>query len=396
MSGQPRLLFVVNQTEFFLSHRLPVALAAKRHGYDVHIATPTSPGVAVVQEASLTHHALAFSRQGMRPFAELATLRALFRLYRKLRPDIVHHVTIKPVIYGSTMARVTSVPAVVNAVSGLGYVFVSRGLKATLLRCAVRWAYRRALNHPNSRVIFQNNDDLELFTRDRLVRPQQGILVKGSGVDLKRFVPTKQRKEAPVVLFASRLLRDKGVCEFVDAARALQSEGVPARFVLVGDVDPGNPASLLTDTVKSWHQERVIEWWGQREDMPAVFAQAHIVCLPSYREGLPKVLIEAAACGRPIVATDVPGCREIVRHNNNGLLVPAKDGRALANALRRLIMDPALRERMGRRGREIAVQEFGLERVIAETLVVYRTLLAGREGGVLQGTGATPKERRSA
>jgi len=385
MSDPPRLLFVVNQTEFFLSHRLPIALAAKHHGYDVHIATPTSPGVDVIREAGLTHHVLAFSRQGMRPFAELATLRALFRLYRKLRPDIVHQVTIKPVIYGSAMARLTGMPAVVNAVSGLGYVFVSRGLKATLLRRAVRWAYRRALNHPNSRVIFQNNDDLELFTRDKLVRPQQAILVKGSGVDLKRFAPTKPPKGTPVVLFASRLLRDKGVCEFVDAARALQSDGIEARFVLVGDVDPGNPASMSTETIKGWDQERVIEWWGQREDMPAVFAQVHIVCLPSYREGLPKVLIEAAACGRPIVTTDVPGCREVVRHNDNGLLVPANDSGALVNALRQLIIDPALRDRMGRRGREIAVQEFSLERVATETLAVYRMLLAGAAGRATTG-----------
>jgi glycosyltransferase involved in cell wall biosynthesis len=396
MSGQPCLLFVVNQAEFFLSHRLPLALAAKREGYDVHIATPISAGVAVIQAAGLTHHAVSFSRKGMHPFSELSSLGALFRLYRKLRPDIVHHVTIKPVIYGGAMARVAGVLAVVNAVSGLGYVFISRGLKAAFLRRTVRRAYRFALNHSNSRVIFQNNDDLELFTRDNLVRPQQAILVRGSGVDLKRFAPTKPAKGTPVVLFASRLLRDKGAREFVEAARALQSGGVQARFVLVGDVDPGNPASLSTDTVKGWHQERVIEWWGQREDMPAVFAQVHIVCLPSYREGLPKVLIEAAACGRPIVATDVPGCREIVRHNDSGLLVPAKDSRALANALRQLVTDPALRERMGRRGREIAAQEFGLERVVAETLAVYRTLLAGRKGGVVEGADAVPRERKSA
>jgi glycosyltransferase involved in cell wall biosynthesis len=395
MSESPRLLFVVNQTEFFLSHRLPLALAAKRHGYDVHIATPVSLGLAVIQEAGLTHHAVAFSRKGMRPFAELATLRALFRLYRKLRPDIVHHVTIKPVIYGSVVARLTGVPAVVNAVSGLGYVFISRGLKATLLRRAVRWAYQLALNHPNSRVIFQNGDDLALFSDDKLVRPQQATVIKGSGVDLQRFMPTEQRKGFPVVLFASRLLRDKGVCEFVDAARALQRDGVAVRFVLVGDIDPGNPASLSTETVKGWHQEGVIEWWGQREDMPAVFAQTHIVCLPSYREGLPKVLIEAAACGRPIVATDVPGCREIVCNNDNGLLVPAYDSAALANALKQLIIDPVLRERMGRRGREIAVQEFGQERVAAETLAVYRTLLVG-SGGAVQSADQNRRERKSA
>jgi glycosyltransferase involved in cell wall biosynthesis len=395
MSDPPRLLFVVNQTEFFLSHRLPVALAAQHHGYDVHIATPNSPRLGVIQEAGLTHHAVAFSRKGMHPVTELASVRALFRLYRKLRPDIVHHVTIKPVIYGSLAARLVGVPAVVNAVSGLGYVFILRGLKAIFLRRAVRWGYRFALSHPNSRVIFQNGDDLTLFTGDGLVRSDRAVIIKGSGVDLHRFTPTDQPKEPPVVLLASRLLRDKGVYEFVDAARALQNDGVKARFVLVGDVDPGNPASLSAESMGGWARERVVEWWGPREDMPAVFAQAHIVCLPSYREGLPKVLIEAAACGRPIVATDVPGCREIVRHNDNGLLVPATDSTALANALRQLIIDPALRKRMGRRGREIAVQEFGLDRVVAETLAVYRTLLAGPGRGE-QSVDQDGGERKSA
>lgn len=375
MSERPLLLFVVNQTEFFLSHRLPLAVAAKRHGYDVHVATPISPGLTVIREAGLTHHAVAFSRKGMRPFAELSTLHALFRLYRRLRPDIVHHVTIKPVIYGSIVARLARVPAIVNAVSGLGYVFISRGLKAAFLRCVVRWAYRFALKHPNSRVIFQNSDDLALFTSDKLVQPRQATLVKGSGVDLQRFKPKEQPKGPAVVLFASRLLRDKGICEFVEAARTLENDSVEARFVVVGDVDRGNPASLSTENVNSWQKEGVVEWWGPCSDMSAVFAQIHVVCLPSYREGLPKVLIEAAACGRPIVATDVPGCREIVRHNDNGLLVPANDSVALANALRELIIDPALRKRMGRQGREIAEHGFGLEKVISETLVVYEHVL---------------------
>jgi glycosyltransferase involved in cell wall biosynthesis len=375
MSGKPRLLFVVNQTEFFLSHRLPLALAAQHEGYEVHIATPTSPGVTAIREKDLLHHDVPFSRRGMHPLKEAATLRALLRLYRSVRPDIVHHVTIKPVLYGSLMARLTGVPGVVNAVSGLGYVFISRGFRAILLRSVVRAAYRLALHHGNSRVIFQNRDDPGFFAQKHLIDAERAVVIKGSGVELDRFVPTPEPSDPPVVMFASRLLRDKGVREFVEAAGTLRRSGVQARFVLVGDIDPGNPASLSTETVKGWCDESTIEWWGRRDDMPHVLAQAHIVCLPSYREGLPKILIEAAACGRPIVATDVPGCREIVRDGENGLLVTVRNAEALSAAIKKLIEEPLLRRRMGEQGRRIAAQEFGLEQVIAETLLVYQGLL---------------------
>lgn len=375
MNRKPRLLFVVNQTEFFLSHRLPLALAAQRQGYEVHIATPTSPAVAIINDKGLAHHDIPFSRQGMHPLRELTTLRALFRLYRSLRPDIVHHVTIKPVIYGGLIARLTGVPAVVNAVSGLGYVFISSGRRALLLRSVVRAGYRLALRHRNSRVIFQNRDDLALFGKKHLIDAKQAVIIKGSGVDLDRFAPMPEPSGPPVVMFASRLLRDKGVCEFVEAAETLRNSGVQARFVLVGDIDPGNPASLPTETVRRWQKEEVVEWWGRRDDMPHAMAQAHIVCLPSYREGLPKILIEAAACGRPIVTTDVPGCREIVRDGENGLLVPVRNVEALSTAIKRLIEDSPLRRRMGEQGRKIAEKEFGLQHVISETLLVYQQLL---------------------
>lgn len=375
INRKPRLLFVINQTEFFLSHRLPLALAAQRQGYEVHIATPSSPGVTVIRENDLPHHDVSFSRQGMHPFREFATLGNLFRLYRSLRPDIVHHVTIKPVIYGGLVARLMGVPAVVSAVSGLGYVFIARGLRATLLRSAVGGAYRLALAHRNSRVIFQNRDDLTLFVQKRLTDTEKCVIIKGSGVQLDRFVATPESPNRPVVMFASRLLKDKGVYEFFHAAEQLHRSGVRARFVLVGDIDSGNPASVTTETIRRWCDENIIEWWGRRDDMPHVLAQAHVVCLPSYREGLPKILIETAACCRPIVATDVPGCREIVRDGENGLLIPARDAEALGVAIKRLIEDHALRRRMGERGRKIAEKEFGLERVIAKTLAVYQELL---------------------
>jgi glycosyltransferase involved in cell wall biosynthesis len=397
MAKTARLLYVVNEAGFFLSHRLPLALAAARAGYDVHVATPDAPDAAAIREAGLTFHPVPFSRKGSDPLTELASLHSLYRLYRSLRPDLTHHVTIKPVLYGGIVARLTGIPAVVSAISGLGHVFIAQGWKARGLRALVRRIYKIALGHPNSKVIFQNPDDQRAFSMAKLIRPGSAVLIRGAGVDLTQFAPIPQAAGNLLVLFASRMLWTKGVGEFVEAASALRDSGVEARFVLAGRIDSGNPMTVPDDQLRKWNDNGAIEWWGQRDDMPEVFAQSHIVCLPtSYGEGVPKALIEAAACGRPIVATDVPGCREIVRHGDNGLLVPANDRTALANALRQLISDPALRERMGRRGREIAVQEFGLERVVAETLAVYRTLLDGRIGEAQRSTDATSRERKSA
>lgn len=370
-----KLLFVVNDAAYFLSHRLSVALAAQQIGFDVHVATPEGHATATIADEGFTYHHIPLTRKGVNPWQELGSIKALVSLYRKLKPDIVHNVTIKPMIYGGIAARTARVPAVVNAVTGLGYVFIARGVKASLLRSAVKLGYRVAFGHRNQRIIFQNPDDSITFLDAGIVIPQDIVLIKGSGVDMSLFTPSPEALGSPAVILASRMLWDKGVEEFVIAAGSLHKKGVKAKFVLVGDTDPGNPAAVPEAQLEVWKSSGIVDWWGKHNDMPAVFARAHIVCLPSYREGLPKVLIEAAACGRAIVTTDTPGCREIVRHGENGLLVPVRDSKALADALRILIENPALRAKMGARGREIAVAEFSQEQVIKETLSVYYELL---------------------
>lgn len=379
MNGERRkdkILYVVNDAPFFLSHRLALARAARDAGYEVHVATPDAPAAAAIRAERLMFHPVPMRRSGTRPLDEARSFLALLRLYRRLRPDLVHHVTIKPVLYGGIAARLAGVRAVVNAVTGLGYVFINPGTKNAALRRAALQAYRVALRHPHSRVIFQNPDDLNLFQSEGLVDADAAVMIRGAGVDMEMFTARPEPPGTPVVLLASRMLWDKGVGEFVEAARLLRSAGVAALFVLTGDTDPANPAAIDPAQLQAWQASGVIEWRGHCDDMAAQFAAAHVVCLPSYREGLPKVLIEAAASGRPLVASDVPGCREIVRHGVNGLLVPARDARALADALRRLIDDADLRGRMGREGRELAVREFSLEKVIDETLAVYRDLLS--------------------
>lgn len=370
-----RLLFVVNDAPFFVSHRLPLAVAARAAGYEVHAAVPAdTPATSRITAAGIAVHHLPLHRSATNPVSEARTVIALVRLYRRLRPDIVHHVTVKPVLYGSMAARLTRVPAVVNAVSGLGYIFLAQGPSAAARRAAVRAAYRVAFRHPRVRTIFQNPDDLEGFTRSGLLPAHSAVLIRGSGVDLREFTATPEQDGRVIVMLPARMLWDKGVGEFVAAARQLNAVGVDARFVLVGESDL-NRAAVPTEQLRAWHDEGTVEWWGRRDDMPATLARAHVVCLPSYREGLPKVLLEAAACQRAIVTTDVPGCRDAIENGETGLLVPVRDADALATAIRRLVGDPVLRQRMGRAGRARAERDFSVARVVEATLATYRELL---------------------
>ncbi|HXG45166.1 MAG TPA: glycosyltransferase family 4 protein [Gemmatimonadales bacterium] len=375
-SGAGRLLYVVNDAPFFLSHRLPVAIGAREAGYTVTVATPAHPAQREIEAAGLAFRPIPLSRSGAAPRAELRSLLALVRLYRNLRPDLVHQVTHKPILYGSLAARVTGVSAVVNAVPGLGYLFVAEGVKARLRRRTVLAAYRLAFGHPMAMGIFQNTEDRDLFLSARVIRPDQVAVIRGAGVDLRQFRPEPEPLGPPLVVLASRLLWDKGVGEFVEAVGRLRSRGVRFRAALVGEPDPGNPRAIAVAQLERWRDSGVVEWWGFRPDMPAVLAGCHLVCLPSYyREGVPKVLIEAAASGRAIVTTDVPGCRDVVRHGQNGLLVPPRDVPALAAALEALLADPSRRASMGQCGREIAEAEFGLAGVVESTLALYRELL---------------------
>lgn len=378
-----RLLYLVNIPRFFVTHRLPLARAAREAGYDVQVATSVydEANVERIRAAGFPFHPLPLHQHGTHPLHELTALRSIIRLYRDLKPDIVHQVSIKSVLYGSLAARVTAVPAVVNAVSGLGYVFVASGIKAATIRRGALLAYRLLLRHPNMRTIFQNPDDRDLFVDRGLIDSKRTVVIKGSGVDVDDFQPQPEPGGTPIVLFAGRLLWQKGAGEFVEAARRLKAAGVDARFVIAGFGEASNPAAVSPATLDDWQRSGVIEWWGHRTDMPAVFAQSHVVCLPSsYGEGVPKVLIEAAACGRAIVTTDAPGCREIARHGENGLLVPVKDTDALCAALVDLIDNRQRRQSMGQRGRQIAVAEFSLEHVNQATLEIYRTLLANKAG----------------
>ncbi len=370
-----RLMFVVNVDWFFLSHRLPIALQAQQLGYQVHIATKLTSKLDELQNHGLVVHPLALDRSSIGLGDACRTMVDLWQVFREVRPDVVHLVTIKPVLLGGLMARLAGVPAVVTAVSGLGFVFMAHGVKAAVRRWLVSVLYRVALGHRNLKVIFQNPDDRASLTKLAHLPSSKVEMIRGSGVSLTQYNHTSLPPGVPVVLLAARLLADKGVREFVEAARLLKQQGVSARFCLVGALDPANPASLEDAELTQWANEGVVELWGHRSDMPEVLESAHIVVLPSYREGLPKVLLEAAACGRVVVTTDVPGCRDAINPCVTGLLVPVRDSEALAEALKGLINDPARRQAMGNAGRALAEKSFDVQQVVATHLRIYQELM---------------------
>lgn len=372
-----RLLFVVNVDWFFLSHRLPIAIEALRHGYEVHIATAITDGREALERAGIAVHPIKIDRSGTGPLAAMQLLWALVRLFRSVSPDIVHLVTIKPVLLGGIAARFARVPSVVAAVSGLGFIFLSPGFLASVRRWLVGRFYRTALSHSCMKVIFQNPQDAEMISQVARLADDKMVLIPGSGVDLRLFSPATTRHGPLVIMMASRLLRDKGVFEFVKAAESLRSEGYDVkkvRFVLVGAIDPDNPASLTLDDMHGIEAGGAIECWGHRKDMNQVLSEADVVVLPSYREGMPKVLLEAAATGCAVITTDVPGCRDAITPNVTGLLVTAKDADAIATAIKRFLENPSLRESMGNAGRKLAERKFGIEKVVNDHLAIYREL----------------------
>jgi len=366
-----------------MTHRLPIARAMAAAGWEVHVAAPDDHvwapedfTVEALEHEGFQYHRVPLSRRGRNPFEDLSTLLALWRLMRRLKPDLVHLLTIKPVIYGGLVSRAARVKAMVSTITGLGQIFVESGIAATTLRKLISLLYRVALAHPNGRVIIQNRRDGEVLIDGGTVHRDCLRLIRGSGVDLEQFRPTDPPYGIALVVLPARLIWEKGVGEFAAAAKLLKSQGCEARFCLVGDTRQSNPRAVPARQIEAWVDDGTIEWWGRCTDMPAVFAQSAIVCLPStYGEGVPKVLIEAAAAGRPVVATDIPGCREIVLHGESGLLTPPGDANALADAIGDLLADEDLRARMGRRGREIAETGFGEAQVVQQTLDVYAEIV---------------------
>lgn len=379
MNGR-RILFILNIDWFFISHRLPIALELIKQGYEVHIAAIITNKRSELEDLGIIVHPLVMRRGNVSPIELISNFFQMYSIIQKVRPDILHLITIKPNIFGGIAARILRVPRTVAAISGLGTVFVARGFVASVRRFFVKILYRLALKQRDLKVIFQNSNDKEILQALIGLQESNIEMIYGSGVDLERFQAKNLEKSAPIVMFAARLIHEKGVLEFIEAARyfsSLERDLMNApKFVLVGMPDYDNPSSVTSAEIKKWEAEGIIEYWGHQTDMPDILSKIHIFVYPSYYgEGLAKMLLEVAACGRVIVTTDHPGCREAIVDGTTGVLVPPRDPLAVINALSQLLKDPHLVASMGRAGRRLAEQNFDVSFVVARHLNIYTELL---------------------
>lgn len=370
-----KLLFIVNTDWFFLSHRLPIAQEAINQGYEVHIATKITNKLDILKKNGLKVHPLNIDRSNSGVKTIILEFKEMFDVIRTVTPDIVHLVTIKPVLIGGIASRILNVSSVVFAISGLGYIFLDKGFKSILRKKIITFLYKIAFKHKNKRVIFQNNDDKSTLIKFSKISSKESLLIQGSGVNLSLFTQQKLNSNIPIIMLCARLLKDKGVLEFVQAAKLVNGSSIRARFVLVGEVDLKNPSSITHQDLEKWERGKIVEHWGQRDDMNNVISSANIVVLPSYREGFPKILIEAAACGRAVITTNVPGCRDAIKKDVTGMLVPAKDYKKLAIKISYLLDNPQILKRMGDAGRKRAEELFDINEVVKKHLNIYSELL---------------------
>ena len=372
-----KIIYLVSEDWYFCSHRLPLGRAAKAAGAEVIVAPQINDHGDQIKNAGLRTAPISLQRSGRNPFTDFASIQQITDLYQRERPDLVHHVALKPILYGGYAAKRAQVPAVINAVAGMGFMFISNSLFARTARPFIMQAQRALMNRRNAKTILQNPDDFKLYTESFGVSPDQIAIIPGAGVNTDHFTATPEPDGVPTAVCVSRMLRDKGIHELVAAKRLLDRKGIGLRIRLVGPTDD-NPASIPHATLSEWHKEGVVDVVGASDDIAGEYANAHIAVLPSYREGLPKSLLEAAACGRPLVATDVPGCREVCIENETGLRVPARAVDELAVALERLATDRDLRLRLGANARRRAETVFAERIINDQTLALYQDMLEGR------------------
>jgi len=373
---QPKVLFVVNEDWAFLRFRRPLASALVKAGWEVSICCPAGDACAEIEASGYRVIRTRMNRGSRNPFLECRALIDLVRAYRTERPQIVHHFAAKPILYGSIAAAVSPVSAVVNSITGVGYAYSSDHWSRRLARLLFNISYRWALNRPNAKVVFLNGEDHQLFLNYGLCRPANSVVIGSEGIDTLEFSPSPEPSGMVTVLYGGRMLWDKGLHVLEYAARILHSRGVQAKILLAGVPDQSNPSSIPELLLREWSRDGFVHWIGFHPNMIELLRNAHVACLPSRREGVPTFLLEAAACGRPIVATDVPGCRDVVVPGTNGFLVPFGDPHRLAASLESLITDARLRVAMGHRSRQLVLERFSIEVVSERIFDLYGNALA--------------------
>ena len=372
-SAKPRLLYVVTEDWAFLSHRLPMARAAREAGFEVHVATRVSNGAAAIEAERFVLHPIPFARGSLSPVATLLTIAALRRVHRNIKPVLTHHVALQACVLGM-LASFGQSCACLNAFIGLGYSFTSESGKARVVRKLVGSLLRFFINRNHCIALVQNPDDMAALLSLGIAK-KQIALIAGSGVDIDRFTPMPEPGGAPTLGFVGRLLDDKGIRTLVAAHQLLRTRVPKAQLLIAGTPDPANPASVTEGEARSWNELPGITWLGQVNDIADFWARIHVAVLPSRREGLPLSLLEAAACGRAMIASDVPGCREVVVQEQTGLLFPVDDVPALADAMERLAADPQLRARCAMAARTRVVERFAGEIIGRQIIELYRSMI---------------------
>ena len=372
------ILYVVNQLNFLISHRLEIVMAAKKKGYKVKVAfgTTDKKSTKFFLDNNIDCYRVKLNRTSVNPFINLFSLFAIWRLFRKLRPDIVHLITAKSYVFGGIVARALKIPCVVSSVTGLGFFSDYNKRKNFFFKKMINFILQLSFNHPNQKIIVQNSCDRRTITKLNAQNSKKILLFNGSGTNLSKFTNLKEPNKIVTMCFASRLLHDKGVFDFINAAKIIKQRKIKAKFLLAGNLDPDNKNSLSKKELQNIKKEKIVEVLGFQKNIPRLFAKSHIICLPSfYGEGLPKVLVEAAAAGRAVVTTDVPGCRDAIISNKTGLLVPIQNPKKLADVLQYLIENPKLRIAMGKAGRKLAEKQFTIEKITQKHLDVYKELI---------------------
>ncbi len=370
----PRIAYIVTEDWYFLSHRLPMARAAKAAGLDVHVLCRIAKGQAAIEAEGFTAHGLSWSRGSVSPAGNAQAVAEVARVLRRIRPDIVHNIALKPALLGSLAALTQPRAAVVNSITGVGSSFLSQSFAGRIGKAALGRALALLMNRARARAVVQNPDDAALLA-DLAVRASNIVLIPGSGVDTDAIQPVPEPPPPVRAAFVGRMLEDKGVRTLVDAHRLLRSEGVALHLILAGDPDPENPTSISGEELAAWGREPGITWAGHVTDIAGLWRDSHIAVLPSRREGLPKSLLEAAAAGRPMVASDAPGCREVAIPGETGILATVDDPRSFAAALAQLAADPAMRARLGGNARRLAVERFSANAIGQQTVDLYRRLM---------------------
>jgi glycosyltransferase involved in cell wall biosynthesis len=370
-----KILYVYADDTYFWRNRLGLACEMRDKGFDVVLMAPISNYRSEIEKEGIRVIPWKLSRRSINPLRELPSFLQVLKVYRRERPDIVQQETLKAVIHGGMASRLAREIPSVNIICGLGAVFMRYDIKMRVIRYVLLRILSTVFSSRNAKAVFQNAHDRELFVGAGVVTSEQSQVSPGSGVRVERFTPQPEPEGVPIVLLPGRMLWEKGVGEFVAAAERLRERNISARFVLVGARDPENPGCIPEEQLLSWERSGIIEWWRNRTDMPSVYAQSTLVCLPSYGEGLPNVLTEAGASGRAVVTTSVPGCFQAVTDGQNGLVVPARDPESLAAAIQRLLSDSGLRRRLATIGRQRAVQEFSYSKIVEQIMGIYKGLL---------------------